>query len=63
MAGYGAASTVPTSIKQAMLLLIGHWYENREAMVESKFAASLTEAPYVVEALLSPHRIIPQRIA
>ena len=63
VAGYGAAAPVPTSIKQAMLLLIGHWYENREVFVESRFAASLTEAPYVVDALLSPHRVIPQRIA
>lgn len=28
--GYGAASAVPVGIKQAMLLLIGHWFENRE---------------------------------
>jgi len=31
-AGYGAAaSSVPLKIKQAMLLLIGNWYEHREA--------------------------------
>lgn len=30
-AGYGAASAVPRNIKQAMLLLIGHWYMRREA--------------------------------
>ena len=29
-AGYGMAVDVPQRIKQAMLLLIGHWYENRE---------------------------------
>ncbi len=27
--GYGAAATVPTAIKAAMLLIIGHLYENR----------------------------------
>lgn len=32
-AGYGAAAAVPTPIKQALKLLIGHWYENREAVV------------------------------
>lgn len=30
--GYGAASAVPDGIKQAMKLLIGHWYANREAV-------------------------------
>jgi uncharacterized phiE125 gp8 family phage protein len=32
LAGYGAASAVPVTIKQAMLLLIGHWFVNREAV-------------------------------
>lgn len=32
-AGYGdAGDTVPGPLTQAMLLLIGHWYENREAV-------------------------------
>lgn len=30
-AGYGAASAVPDDIKQAVLLMVGHWSENREA--------------------------------
>jgi len=29
-AGYGAAADVPTKVKQAMLLILGHWYANRE---------------------------------
>lgn len=32
-AGYGAAASVPQKYKQAMLLLIGHWYENRETVI------------------------------
>lgn len=33
VAGYGAtSSTVPQQIKQAMLLLISHWYWNRETI-------------------------------
>lgn len=31
-AGYGTPSAVPKTIKQAMLLLIGHWFVNREAV-------------------------------
>lgn len=52
--GFGAAATVPASIKQALLLLIGHLYLNREA--SSGFAIS--EIPYGVEALLARHRVI-----
>lgn len=31
-AGYGEGDMVPESIRQSMLLLIGHWYANREAV-------------------------------
>lgn len=31
LAGYGGAEDVPQTIKQAMLLLIAHWFENKEA--------------------------------
>jgi uncharacterized phiE125 gp8 family phage protein len=52
-AGYGPAATdVPSSIRQAVLLLVGHWYANREA-VTSDPAAPL---PFAVDALLSPLR-------
>jgi len=40
-----------SGIWAAMLLLIGHWYANREAA-----APSLTETPLGVEALLIRHR-------
>lgn len=33
VAGYGDASDVPAPIKQAMLLMIGSWYDNREDSV------------------------------
>lgn len=31
VAGYGEQSAVPAHIKQAILLLVGHWYMNRES--------------------------------
>lgn len=37
----------------AMLLLIGHWYENREAVT---VGVSTTETPMAVPMLLWPHR-------
>ena len=53
-AGYGPAVTdVPESIKSAMLLLISHLYENREATSTFK----LTEIPMGVKGLLGPYRI------
>jgi uncharacterized phiE125 gp8 family phage protein len=51
-AGY---ALLPASIKRAALLLIGHWYENREAVAEAKLSAM----PMAVEALLMPYRNWP----
>lgn len=48
VAGYGAASAVPQTIKHAMLLLIGHWYVNREAV-----GPSMSAAPMAVDSLLA----------
>ncbi|MBO9194333.1 phage gp6-like head-tail connector protein [Rhizobium sp. 16-449-1b] len=44
--------TVPTSVKQAALLMIGHWYEHREAASDTK----ITDLPMAVDALLYPYR-------
>lgn len=53
-AGYGTtADTVPAAIRAAVKLMIGHWYENREAAVIGAPVASL---PMAVDALLSPFR-------
>lgn len=54
--GYGATSaSVPAMIKSAMLLLLGHLYENREAGTER----ALTEIPFGVKALLNMNRVWP----
>lgn len=54
VAGYGdAASDVPQSIRQAILLLVGHWYENREAVTEGAFK----ELPMAVDALIGVERV------
>ena len=37
VAGYGATTeTVPEDIRQAILFVVGHWYENREATIVGK---------------------------
>lgn len=53
VAGYGAAGDVPAALKAAMLLLVSHLYENRNAAAER----ALTEIPLGVAALLSPYRV------
>lgn len=51
--GYGSArSAVPEPIKQAMLLLLGHWYNQREDVV---FGVVGTKVPNTSQALLSPY--------
>jgi hypothetical protein len=47
-AGEWDGDTVPVSIKQAMLLLIGHWYANREAVTDKP----MTTLPMAVDCLL-----------
>lgn len=59
VAGYGAAgSAVPASIKHAMKLLIGHWYEHREdvALSDGRMPATAVGVPRAVDALLANHR-------
>ena len=55
-AGYGdAGSDVPKPILQAMLMLISHWYENRESTVVGTIA---TQVPQAADMLLMPYRIL-----
>lgn len=48
-----AGPTLPAAIRHAMLLMIGHWYENRMAVT----TASMAPMPMGAEALLSPYRV------
>jgi len=55
VAGYGASSAyMPEKVRQAMLLMIGHWYENREAVSEK----DLKEVPRAADALLWMERVL-----
>ena len=49
-----ADASVPQPIKQAMLLMIGHWYAGREAVA----AGDMRSVPMAVDALLQPYRTI-----
>ncbi len=48
-AGYGTPSEVPANIRHIALLMIGHWYKNREAVTDK----AMVSLPMAVETLLS----------
>jgi uncharacterized phiE125 gp8 family phage protein len=53
--GYGdAAVDVPEPLRQAIRLLIGHWYENRGLVAPG----TATVLPATVPALLAPYRMV-----
>ena len=53
-AGYGTLdSDVPATLRQAMLLLVAHWYEHREPVLLDGRAVKV---PHSVAALLGAHR-------
>jgi uncharacterized phiE125 gp8 family phage protein len=54
--GYGAAaSDVPEPLRQALRLLLAHWYENRGITQNGNDAAPMTAG---VEALIAPYRVL-----
>ena len=52
--GYGAASDVPEIIKQAILLTIANFYQNRNSVVVGRIA---TELPMNVKWLLDTYKV------
>lgn len=50
--GVAIATPVPAPVKHAILLLVSHWYGNREAAGEKPSQA----IAFGVDALLAPHR-------
>jgi uncharacterized phiE125 gp8 family phage protein len=54
--GYGGApANVPESLRQALLLLVAHWYENRGMIAIGQTVAVL---PMAVAALIAPYRVL-----
>lgn len=55
VAGYGVEpDKVPAPIRQAILLLIGHWYGTRETV---NIGNITSELPFTTSALLAPYRV------
>ncbi|MFZ3132882.1 MAG: head-tail connector protein [Desulfosporosinus sp.] len=58
--GYGdLSSDVPEKVKLAMKLLIGHWYENREAASTAGVSKLSKEIEFSVHSLLNLERLVP----
>lgn len=57
--GYGDdGSKVPTKVKQAMYLLISHWYDNRAVVSDLRGVDPAKEMAFAVTSLLSMDRIV-----
>lgn len=53
IAGYGGAEAVPQALKQAVLLLVAHWFETRLPVA---FGDAGADIPLTVAALIAPYR-------
>ncbi len=51
--GFGTSDDVPDDVREAILQLVGHFYENREATL---IGITAEETPFSVWQLLAPHR-------
>ena len=47
----GGGGNVPGPIRQAVMLLVGHWYNQREAVS----GVQMAEVPYTLQALIKPY--------
>ncbi len=57
--GYGPdAASVPQYVKHAILLTVGHYYENRENTVIGQGVSAMS-LPFGAEALLDMDRVVP----
>jgi uncharacterized phiE125 gp8 family phage protein len=56
VAGYGGSTSVPKTIKQAMKLIVGDLYENRENSRDTKYG-ELKEIPLAAKRLLANKRV------
>jgi uncharacterized phiE125 gp8 family phage protein len=56
--GYGAAGEdVPEPLRQAMLLLIGGFFEHREHVIVAQFAGQFIELPKGYRSLIGPYKV------
>ena len=56
----GYSTAMPEEFRHAILMLVAHWYENREAIAAPNAGAPV---PLGVQSLLSPHRLFVPEVA
>ena len=49
--GFGDAASVPAMLKALIKLVVGHWYENREAVVVGSSSAMAAPLPLAIDSL------------
>jgi uncharacterized phiE125 gp8 family phage protein len=54
VAGWPSPEAMPPSLRQAMLLLIAHWYEHREASTMERMMC----LPYALESLIWANKLV-----
>jgi len=55
-AGSSSSSDIPEPIRLAILLLVGHWYEHREATIVK--SQELIDTKLGVDRLLAPYKTV-----
>lgn len=53
-AGYGTANDIPRNLKLGMMILVSHWYENREPIITGTIVA---DTPLSAGYLIWPYRV------
>lgn len=53
VAGFGEAADVPPDLKQALLVLVGHWFENRDSVLVAGAGAVI---PFGFDRLVASYR-------
>lgn len=55
----GDGENLPAMLQQAVLLIAGHWYNQREAVS----GVQMAEVPYTLQALIKPYRKLADDIS
>ena len=52
--GVNLASLIPEALKQAILILVGQWYENRQVAVVGRSVGTI---PMTAQYLMNPYKV------
>ncbi len=54
----GGGKSLPTMLQHAVLMIAGHWYNQREAVS----GVQMAEVPYTLQALIKPYRKLERSV-